>query len=78
MTPYEHLYLSDNLKECIFSVSETEWKKFFESLRQSKYQELATVANDQLTTLQGSVRMVSELEGIFKGIRQTKNLNETK
>lgn len=68
---YEHLYLSENTTECIRSVSDTEWKKFFESLRQSKYQELATVANDKLTTLQGQVSMISILEGIFIGIRQS-------
>lgn len=71
MTPYGHLNVSDNLAEALRSVSETEWKKFFESVQQYKLQQMLTIDKESLTKCQGEANMVTEIQGIFLGLRQS-------
>lgn len=63
------LYVTDNIKVAINTISETEMHNFFESLRFSKLRQIEDCKPEELTKLQAQVKGITELEGIFKSLK---------
>lgn len=75
--PYDHLFLSENLRACIGSVSELEWTKFFDSLYQSKTNHIESLKEEELTNLPGKCSMITETKAMFIALRKSTQ-NQTK
>lgn len=70
----ETLNISDNLRGCINSISPSESKKFFDSMRMQEYEKIRTpnfAEEKELTTMRARVMIIDELENLFMGLRKT-------
>jgi hypothetical protein len=64
------IFMSENLRECLCSITDTEFQRFFDSLRQTQLNKIEHAkTRKELTQLQAKVSMVTEMQGIFFALR---------
>lgn len=69
------LTISENVQGCIKSISPSEAKKFFDSMRQVEYAKIKTpefAEEKELTNMRSRVILIDEIEHLFSELRNTK------
>lgn len=68
---FADLVISENLADAMATVSEAEFERFFESIKQRKYKTLENTKDEALTCLRDKCKMISEMKTLFVMIRQS-------
>lgn len=68
--PFPHLKISENVYEAIKGPSKEEWAMFFDSFKHKLMEKIETCSDADLTKERGKLTLITEVQGVFLGIKQ--------